>query len=138
MTNLPSPQRAGRDYQVGCQVAGSDPPPSISWQLLDPSGTQPPHPSDIPLIFYILYAATGTFRLPLLKLAGTPPPILSWQLPVVGIGIPPTPHPQASVTPPPVLGGVAHSLVREGVGESQFQRGDFLCGTLNICMYFVL
>ncbi len=39
MTNLPSPQRAGRDYQVGCQVAGSDPPPSISWQLLDPSGT---------------------------------------------------------------------------------------------------
>jgi hypothetical protein len=39
MTNLPSPQRAGEEYHVGCQVAGSDPPPAISWQLLDPSGT---------------------------------------------------------------------------------------------------
>ncbi len=25
--------------------------------------------------------------------------------------------------PPPVLGGVAHSLAREGLGESQFRRG---------------
>jgi hypothetical protein len=32
--------------------------------------------------------------------------------------------------PPPFLGGGAHSLAREGLGESQFQRGDIHCGTL--------
>jgi hypothetical protein len=39
---------------------------------------------------------------------------------------------------PPLLvpGGGAHSLAREGVGESQFRRGDIHCGTL-IYMYFV-
>ncbi len=42
--------------------------------------------------------------------------------PVVGIGTPPTPHP----------GGGAHSLAREGVGESQFRRGDIHFGTLYI------
>jgi hypothetical protein len=52
--------------------------------------------------------------------------------PVVGIGNPLTPHPQASVPPPRVLGGVAHSLAREGLGESQFRRGDIYCGTLYI------
>ncbi len=35
--------------------------------------------------------------------------------PVVGFGTPPTPNPQASVPPPPlVLGGGAHSLAKEG------------------------
>jgi hypothetical protein len=29
--------------------------------------------------------------------------------------------------PPPVLGGGAHSLAREGLGESQFRRGDIHC-----------
>jgi hypothetical protein len=54
--------------------------------------------------------------------------------PVVGIGTPPTPNPQASVSPPPlVLGGETHSLAREGMGESQFRRGDIHCGTLYIC-----
>jgi hypothetical protein len=52
--------------------------------------------------------------------------------PVVGIGTRPAPHPQASVSPPLVPGGGAHSLVREGVGESQFRRGDIHCGTLYI------
>jgi hypothetical protein len=43
----------------------------------------------------------------------------------------PTPHPQASVPPsPPVLGEGAHSLAREGLGESQFRRGEMHCGTL--------
>jgi hypothetical protein len=52
---------------------------------------------------------------------------------VVGMGTLPTPHPQASVPPPPpVLGGGAHSLAREGLGESQFRRGDIHCGTLYI------
>jgi hypothetical protein len=36
--------------------------------------------------------------------------------PVVGVGTPPTPHPQA----------------REGVGDYQFRRGDIHCGTLNV------
>jgi hypothetical protein len=49
----------------------------------------------------------------------------------VGIGTPPTPHPQASV---PVLGGGAHSLAREGLGESQFRRGDTL---YSIPMYVI-
>jgi hypothetical protein len=44
--------------------------------------------------------------------------------PVVGIRTPPTPHPQASGQAPLVLGGGAHSLAREGVGESQLRRGD--------------
>ncbi len=48
---------------------------------------------------------------------------------VVGIGTPPTPHPQASV-PPFGSGGGASSLAKEGVGESQFRRGDIHCGTL--------
>jgi hypothetical protein len=53
--------------------------------------------------------------------------------PVVGIGPPPTPRPQASVPPlPPVLGGGAHSLAREGLGEPQFRRGDIHCDTLYI------
>jgi hypothetical protein len=50
--------------------------------------------------------------------------------PVVGIGTSPTPHPQASVPPPLLPGGGAHSLAREGVEESQFRRGDIHCGTL--------
>jgi hypothetical protein len=33
-----------------------------------------------------------------------------------------TPHPQASVPPPTVMGRGAHSLAREGLGESQFRR----------------
>ncbi len=33
---------------------------------------------------------------------------------------------------PPVLGGGEHSLAREGVGKSQFRRGDIHCGTLYI------
>jgi hypothetical protein len=50
---------------------------------------------------------------------------------VVRIGTPPTPNPQVSVPPPlPVLGGGAHSLAREGLGKSQFRRGDIHCGTL--------
>jgi hypothetical protein len=44
----------------------------------------------------------------------------------------PNPSPQASVPPPPVLGGGAHSLAREGLGESQFRRGDIHCGTFYI------
>jgi hypothetical protein len=60
--------------------------------------------------------------------------VLSYS-PVVGIGTPPTPHPQASVLPPPPLvPGFASfgSLAREGVGESQFRRGDIHGGTLYI------
>jgi hypothetical protein len=34
--------------------------------------------------------------------------------------------------PPPVLGGGAHSLEREGLGESQFRRGGIHCGSLYI------
>jgi hypothetical protein len=36
------------------------------------------------------------------------------------------------VCPPLVLEGGAHSLAREGSGESQFRRGDIHCGTLFI------
>jgi hypothetical protein len=31
-------------------------------------------------------------------------------------------------------GGGAHSLERQGVGESQFRRGDVHCGTLYMCV----
>jgi hypothetical protein len=58
--------------------------------------------------------------------------VLSFSL-VVGIGTPPTPH------PPPLVPGVgAHSLAREGVGESQFRRGDIHCGTFYIYVLCVL
>jgi hypothetical protein len=33
---------------------------------------------------------------------------------------------------PPGTGGGAHSLAREGMGESQFRRRDIHCGTLDI------
>jgi hypothetical protein len=53
--------------------------------------------------------------------------------PVVGIGTPPPPHPQASVPPPPCFWPEGkHSLASEGLGESQFRRGDIHCGTLYI------
>jgi hypothetical protein len=55
--------------------------------------------------------------------------------PVVGIGTPPTPHPQASV-PPPLFGsgGGAHSLAREGGGRVPIPtRGHTLCYSLYIC-----
>jgi hypothetical protein len=53
--------------------------------------------------------------------------------PVVGIGTPPPPYPQASVpTPPPGSGGRVHSLAVEGKAGSQFQRGDRHRGTLGI------
>ncbi len=45
----------------------------------------------------------------------------------------PNPSPAGECAPPPLVpGGVAHSLAREGVGESQFRRGDthVHCGTL--------
>ncbi len=53
--------------------------------------------------------------------------------PVVGIGAPPTPHPQASVPPPPpVLGGGAHSLAREGGWESPIS-GE---GTYTVALWY--
>jgi hypothetical protein len=45
----------------------------------------------------------------------------------------PTPSPSGECAPPPFgSGGGAHLLAREGVGESQFRRGDIHCGTLYI------
>ncbi len=45
----------------------------------------------------------------------------------------PQPLTRRRVCPPsPVLGGGAHSLAREGLGESQFRRGDIHCGTFYI------
>jgi hypothetical protein len=44
----------------------------------------------------------------------------------------PQPLTRRRVCPSPVLGGGAHSLAREGLGESQFRRGDIHCGTLYI------
>jgi hypothetical protein len=45
----------------------------------------------------------------------------------------PNPSTAGECAPPlPVLGGGAQSLVREGLEESQFRRGDIHCGTLYI------
>jgi hypothetical protein len=52
----------------------------------------------------------------------------------------PNPSPVGECAPPPFLGGGAHSLESEGLGEPQFRRGDIHCGTLYIYiqyMYFV-
>ena len=45
LVNLPDPVTAGVEYRVICQVTGSDPPPTIAWQL-GPSGSSggPPSP----------------------------------------------------------------------------------------------
>jgi hypothetical protein len=46
--------------------------------------------------------------------------------PVVRIGTPPTPNMQVSVPPPPCVPGVgAHSLAREGLGESNSEKGTY-------------
>ncbi len=51
--------------------------------------------------------------------------------PLVGIGTPPTPLPQASVpSPPEPKGGGAHSPAAKGVGESQFRRLEKKLSTL--------
>jgi hypothetical protein len=42
----------------------------------------------------------------------------------------PNPSPAGECAPPPVLGGGAHLLAREGLGESKFRRGDIHRGTL--------
>jgi hypothetical protein len=45
----------------------------------------------------------------------------------------PHPPPAGECAPPPAFGsggGGAHSLAGEGLGESQFRRGDIHCGTL--------
>jgi hypothetical protein len=50
----------------------------------------------------------------------------------------PNPSPACECVPPPFGSeGRAHSLAREGLGESQFRRGDIHCGTLYY-MYFVI
>jgi hypothetical protein len=43
----------------------------------------------------------------------------------------PNPSPAGEFARPPLVpGGGAQSLAKEGVGESQFRRGDIYCGTL--------
>jgi hypothetical protein len=44
----------------------------------------------------------------------------------------PNPSPAGECAHPPVRWGGAHSLAREGLGESEFRRGDIHCGTLYI------
>jgi hypothetical protein len=51
--------------------------------------------------------------------------------PVVRIGTSPLPSPADECVPPPFgSGGVTDLLAGEGVGGSQFGRGDIHCGTL--------
>jgi hypothetical protein len=53
---------------------------------------------------------------------------------------PPTPHPQASVPPPPCFWGEGNTRWRErgwDLGESQFRRGAYTV-VLFICTYFVM
>ncbi len=53
------------------------------------------------------------------------------------LGLPPTPHPQASVPPPPCFWGEGNTRWREtGLGKSQFRRGAYTV-VLFICTYFV-
>jgi hypothetical protein len=58
--------------------------------------------------------------------------------PVVHIGTPPPPHPQASVSLPPLWLGGAHSPGGKRLGGSQFRRGDRHCGTLGKYVLFAL
>jgi hypothetical protein len=50
----------------------------------------------------------------------------------------PNPSTAGECALPPVLGGGAHSLAREGLGDSQFRRGDIHWRTLYIGTYFVV
>jgi len=51
----------------------------------------------------------------------------------------PTPLTRRLVSPPPFGSGEgAHSLAREGLGESQFRRGYLHCGTLYLLYTFFL
>jgi hypothetical protein len=44
----------------------------------------------------------------------------------------PNPSPAGEGPPPPVTGGEAHSLTKDGLRESHFRRGDIHSGTLYI------
>jgi hypothetical protein len=46
------------------------------------------------------------------------------------LGLPPTPHPQASVPPPPVSGGRGTLAGEKGVGRVPIPTRDIHCGTL--------
>jgi hypothetical protein len=48
------------------------------------------------------------------------------------------PSPAGECAPPPPGSEWRGTLEREGLGESQFRRGDIHCGTLFIYTYFVL
>jgi hypothetical protein len=52
--------------------------------------------------------------------------------PLVGIGTPPTPLPQASV-PPPRWSGGTHSPAAKGVGKSQFRRLEISLALCLLC-----
>ncbi len=54
------------------------------------------------------------------------------------LGLPQPPTHMRVCPPHPVLGGGAHSLAGEGVGVSQFRRGDRHCGTHYIYVLCVL
>ncbi len=56
-------------------------------------------------------------------------------MPVVGIGTPPTPNPQASVPPPFGTGGRGTLAGERGVGKSHFRRGDIHCSPLYEYIY---
>ncbi len=53
--------------------------------------------------------------------------------PLVGIGTPPTPLPQASVPPPRTNGGGAHSPAAKGFGKSQFRRLEISLALCLLC-----
>jgi hypothetical protein len=53
------------------------------------------------------------------------------------LGLPPTPHPQASVPPPPCFWGRGKLAGEKGMGESPFRRGAYTV-VLFICTYFVV
>ncbi len=51
----------------------------------------------------------------------------------------PTPSPPGECAPPPLVrGGGANSLAGDGLGGSQFQRGNIRCGTLGIYATHIL
>jgi hypothetical protein len=134
-----------KEYRNGIAVAvhhlSMNPPVHVRLSLVNQFSLNPPVCLDLstnyPCICQTAYKSCTSTRQPATFSCLRPTHRESAKLffPVVRIGTPRPPHPQASVYPPPPFGSGGSTLAcGRRVGESQLVRGDKHYGTLGICV----